>query len=469
MGQKLPGFSGKTIFVVGLGISGRAAVESFLLSGAKVKIWDDNHAHRVAMEKHYALRPCDINDTFSWQDVDALLPSPGIPDDHVAFLRANLFDCQILSDVDLLYQAAPQCNFIGITGTNGKSTTTFLVAHIMAQAGLEVIAGGNLGQPVLDLPLLSAGGYYVLELSSYQLHHVRYARFGQAALLNITPDHLKHHGSMENYINAKLRIFTHQAEDDLAIIGVSSETGLGIAGAMLAEQRKLSLFSGLVPVGNGIYRENNFLLEVQEGQPCVKIIDLNLLPHLPGRHNAENIAAAYIICRANNMSREDILTGLETFPGLAHRQEYLGACDNVHFINDSKATNVEATQMALLSYRNIYWIAGGKLKDENHRRLYDYIGNVKAGFFYGSGADRLHEIFAQSMVAMKTQTMQQAINAAYSQAIKDFADDQGDTDKANFATILLSPAAASFDQFDNFMHRGDVFVDAVEKLKNASG
>ena len=472
----LPSWGGKKILVAGLGVSGCAAIDTLLRSGANLLLWDDNPQKLAEIAKHYGLQQLDIHHLARWRTIDAMLPAPGIKPNHVLFSRANHANCQILSDIDLLQQATSkrQCRFIGITGTNGKSTVTAMIAHILQQAGRQAVAGGNIGEAALSLPLLDNGGYYVLELSSYQLHHLRHTRFHTAILLNIGMDHLDYHGSMQDYINAKIKIFAWQQPDDLAVVGISTQGGHSIAGTLHdMKQQKLQLFSGLIRVANGIYFENNCLWRVTEmiaddgteqaGTPEI-IFDCQQQEMLFGRHHAENLAAVWLVCQAEGLRDEQILQGIHSFTGLRHRQEYLGNIGNLHFINDSKATNIDATQMALISYANIFWLAGGELKDEPHRNLLDYAGQVKAAFFYGKDADKLYDIFSPTIASQKFENLQQAYQQAYQMA-KDEA--EADSDKEKHMTILLAPAAASFDQFDNFMHRGEIFRQYVVQSQSA--
>ncbi len=462
--------------MAGLGISGCAAIEALLNSGANVKLWDDNPEILKQASRRYALQPFDIHILAQWHQLDALLPAPGIKPNHIIFSRANIADCQILSDIDLLQQAVEgrECRFIGVTGTNGKSTTTALIAHILNHAGKKAVAGANIGDAALNLPMLDKDEFYVLELSSYQLHHCRHSHFDVAILLNITPDHLEYHGAMDEYINAKLRIFARQKPDDLAIVGISTEAGHAIAGALYDDnQQELQMFSGIIRVANGIYWEDNCLwriIETKEAQgneladetlfgTPEKILDFRDYPHLSGRHYAENIAAAWLSCAHEGIGDEQIIAALAAFNGLKHRQEYLGNKGNIHFVNDSKATNVEATQMALALYPNIYWLAGGQVKTEPHRQLQGFLSNVKAGYFYGSGGKHFHDIFSGNINSKQCDTLNQALQLAWQQAQIDCADAPNMK-----ATILLAPAAASFDQFRDFAERGCVFANLVEQL-----
>ena len=463
------------MLVAGLGLSGCAAIEALLNSGANAKLWDDNPETLKQASRRYALQPFDIHILAQWHKIDALLPAPGIKPTHIIFSRANIADCQILSDIDLLQQAVEGrgCRFIGVTGTNGKSTTTALIAHILNHAGKKAVAGANIGDAALNLPMLDKGETYVLELSSYQLHHCRHSHFDVAILLNITPDHLEYHGLMDDYINAKLKIFARQKPNDLAIVGISTEASHAVAGALYDDrQQELQMFSGIIRVANGIYWEDNCLWRIIEsidaqgievaGNP-EKILDFRDYPHLSGRHYAENIAAAWLACAHEGLNADQIIKALTEFNGLKHRQEYLGNIGNIHFVNDSKATNVEATQMALALYPNIYWLAGGQVKNEPHRQLQGFLSNVKAGYFFGHGGKHFHDIFSGNIDARQCDTLNQALQLAWQQAQSDCADDQNMQ-----ATILLAPAAASFDQFRDFAERGCLFANLVEQLKQSS-
>ena len=418
------------MLVAGLGISGCAAIEALINSGANVKLWDDNPETLKQASRRYALQPFDIHVLAHWHNLDALLPAPGISPKHKIFSRANIADCQILSDIDLLQQATEGrgCKFIGVTGTNGKSTTTALIAHILNHAGKKAVAGANIGDAALDLPLLDEGETYVLELSSYQLHHCKASHFDVAVLLNITPDHIDYHGTMDDYINAKLKIFARQKRDDLAIIGLSTDASHAIAGALYDDnQQELQMFSGIIRVANGIYWEDNCLWRIIESADAKgeevagtpeKILDFRDYPHLSGRHNAENIAAAWLAVAHQGLNHMQIIAGLATFNGLKHRQEYLGTIGNIHFVNDSKATNVEATQMALALYPNIYWLAGGQVKDEPHRQLQDFLGNVQAGYFFGSGGQHFHDIFSGHIDSQQCDTFTTGVSTCMATGAK---------------------------------------------------
>ncbi|HVH79225.1 MAG TPA: UDP-N-acetylmuramoyl-L-alanine--D-glutamate ligase, partial [Stellaceae bacterium] len=359
------GFEGRKVAVLGLARSGRAAVAALKAGGAEVLAWDDNEKTRSGMAAELPLR--DLS-SIDWRDIAALVLSPGIPHSfpqpHPAVLAARGATAPIIGDIELLGRAQPEARYIGITGTNGKSTTTALIGHILATAGQTVEIGGNLGPPALGLkPLglkpLGQNGTYVLEMSSFQLELVETLAFDIAVLLNITPDHLDRHGDMDGYIAAKKRIFAGQGENAAAVVGMDDAICRDIATTLRRDGN-----ARMVPVSvteaapGGVYVEDGWLVDALDGPPQ-RVFDLAEAPRLPGTHNAQNAAAAYAVARCAGVERGAVLAGIRSFPGLAHRQELVDTIDGVRYINDSKATNADATEKALACYDAIYWIAGG--------------------------------------------------------------------------------------------------------------
>src|SRR5205814_3809452 len=356
-------FRGRLVGVLGLAKSGRAAAQSLAAGGAEVLAWDDNEAVRKALAAELTLRNLAEAD---WRDIPALVLSPGIPhsfpEPHPAVVRARDAGAEIIGDIELLGRAQPEARYIGITGTNGKSTTTALIAHILEAAGRRVAVGGNLGTPALSLAPLGRDGSYVLEASSFQLELITTLAFDIALLLNITPDHLDRHGDMEGYVAAKRRIFARQNKAATAIIGIDD----AICRDLWDELRRrgparVVPISVLEPVSNGVYVDNGWLIDALGAKP-ERILDLALAERLPGAHNWQNACAAYAAARACGIDTAAATTAICSFPGLAHRQELVGMIDGVRYINDSKATNADATEKALLCYPAIYWIAGGLAK-----------------------------------------------------------------------------------------------------------
>ncbi|MGE4529505.1 MAG: UDP-N-acetylmuramoyl-L-alanine--D-glutamate ligase, partial [Rhodospirillaceae bacterium] len=320
----LGAFQGQTFVIAGLGKSGRGALAALTAAGAKAFAWDDDAESRARAGEH-ALPAIDAID---WTGVDAVIWSPGIahtlPKPHPMATAARAAGVPLVCDVDLLARAKPDCAFIGVTGTNGKSTTTSLISHIIASSGRPCAAGGNLGTAALDLPDLPAGGVYVLELSSYQLELVPSLRPDIAVHLNISPDHLERHGDLAGYVAAKARLFDRPAAHGVAIVVTDDTDSRGIAVAVQAraDWAFLPVATEKVVKG-GVYVQAGHLIDATEGTP-EHILDLAEVPVLTGRHNHQNAAAAYAAARAAGVSVAAAVAGLRTYPGLAHRQERVG-------------------------------------------------------------------------------------------------------------------------------------------------
>ncbi len=444
--MKLGFAHGKHYAVVGMGKTGRATASALHDSGATVVTWDDKNAG-----------PDETNpDQWDWDALDGVVMSPGIawyhPDMHPIAAKAKEHEVPLIGDIELLYLAQPQAKYIAITGTNGKSTTTTLIAHILQKNGVKHAVGGNLGTPVMDLPDMGADGTYVLELSSYQLDLVYTTRFQVAVLLNLSPDHIDHHGSMERYIAAKKHIFDRQTKKDVAIIGVDDALSDALAKEMRALKRQCvipvgtsgKLASG-VHVTGGILT-NSFALKEEGG-------DLRSIKALQGQHNWQNAAAAYAACFAHGLSHEQIIGAMQSYPGLKHRMQWLGEIGGVQFVNDSKATNADAAEKALKTYDNIHWIAGGVAKEGGIESLKAYFPKIKHAYLIGEAAADFVATLKGTPTSMSG-TLEQAFAAATKAAKKGEA-------------IVLAPACASFDQYLNFEVRGDAFIALFEKVKTA--
>ena len=448
-------FANRRIAVMGLARSGLASVSALLQAGAEVLAWDDNADRRAEAEKLGAT----VTDlaTADWSGIALAVWSPGIPHSfpvpHPAALAAKAAGVALVCDIELLALANPQARFVGITGTNGKSTTTALVGHILKQAGCMAEIGGNLGMAALTLTPLGADGVYVLELSSYQIELLREARFDVAALLNITPDHLDRHGGFEGYVAAKRHLFDQLPADGTAIIGLDDETTRGVAQALGRSilSRGVTGISAYRPVVGGVYVDDGRLIDARNGSART-ILDLAEAPALPGSHNWQNAACAFAICAALGVEADAIAVGIRSFPGLAHRQERVAVLDGVTFVNDSKATNAEATEKALTCYERIYWIAGGRAKEGGIAALAPHFGRVRHAYLIGESADAFAATLDGKLTWSKCGTLEQAVAAAAKDA------------RGTGGVVLLSPAAASFDQFDSFEQRGDRFRDLVTAM-----
>ena len=455
----VPGFERRKVAVLGLARSGRAAAAALEVGGAEVLAWDDSGKTRSGIAAELPLRDLTKID---WRGVAALMLSPGIPHSfpqpHPAVAAARAAGVPIIGDIELLGRAQPKARYIGITGTNGKSTTTALIGHILASAGETVEIGGNLGPPALGLKPLDAGGSYVLEMSSFQLELVETLAFDIAVLLNITPDHLDRHGDMAGYVAAKKRIFARQDDDATAVVGVDDDICREMVAALrLDGNRRIVPVSVKEVVPDGVYVEDGWLVDAMEGAP-ERVFDLREAPLLPGSHNAQDAAAAYAVARRAGVSSEATTAGIRTFPGLAHRQELVDTIDGVRYINDSKATNADATEKALACYEAIYWIAGGLPKAGGITSLAPYFKRLRHAFLIGNAAGEFAATLDGKVSYTRCGDLASAVAAASDRARGEHAPD---------AVVLLSPACASYDQFANFEVRGDTFRRLVGELPGA--
>jgi len=453
-------FAHYLVAVFGLGRSGLSSATALMKSGAEVAAWDDDEDARAnAAEADIPLvdlYKCD------WKEHTTLVLSPGIPlhhpEPHKIVQLAEAANVEAICDIELLARAQREAAYIGITGTNGKSTTTALIGHIMQVAGREVEIGGNLGVPALELEPLGTDGTYVLEMSSYQLELTKSITFDIAVLLNISPDHLDRHGGMDGYIQAKKSILHRQTKPRTAIIGVDDEISRAIHEELVAADEQVVIgISGCERVHGGIYAINGILVDDTEGQET-PVMDLKGNPCLFGQHNWQNAAAAYAAAKSAGVQPHAVMACINSYPGLVHRQEPIGMIDGVGYVNDSKATNAEAAARALACYDAVYWIAGGRPKDGGLKAADAYLGNVRHAFLIGEASMELSK-FLDGRVPM---TLSGDLKAAVAEAAKMAKKDAANGGPA--PVVLLSPAAASFDQFDNFEARGDLFRDLVEAL-----
>jgi len=438
-----------TIAVLGLARSGLATVRALMAGGNQVIAWDDSR-ERVADAARIGIPVSDSAD-FNWHGIAALVPSPGVPLDHQTMVSARAAGVEIVGDVELLWRAMPERKFIGITGTNGKSTTTALIGHILERARQTVQVGGNIGTPALSLEALWAEGSYVLEMSSFQLDLTCNMSFNIAVMLNIAPDHLDRHGDMAAYITAKKNIF-RAGRLKTAVLGIDSP-------AMLRIYEELRNRDGLevIPIAtgrrllNGV-AVNGGLLEGYGQAVC----DLEAATALPGSHNWQNAAAAYATTRALGIDPEVIAQALLSFPGLAHRMERISAIDGVQFINDSKATNGDAAARALACFSPIYWIAGGRNKSNGLKALQPNFRRIAHAFLIGEAEQDFADELEGRVNYSRCGTLDNALEAAAAQAR---------TDGRAGAVVLFSPACASFDQYSDFEARGEAFRKLVMNLE----
>jgi UDP-N-acetylmuramoylalanine--D-glutamate ligase len=443
------GLGDKTALIYGLGSTGMGAARGLRDAGVHVAVWDDKFAEGVDADMPFTvLKPDEI----VWSRIGALIKSPGIAPTKALVQKALENKVPVLCDVDLLArrERGHDVSFIGIIGTNGKSTTTALVGHILRESGRKVAVGGHLGTPAMQLPELPTGGIYVMELSSFQLDMMRELRIDGGILLNLTPDHLERHGTMENYLNAKMRMFALAKPDAMRVMGTDQPI-------LLAEAAKTGDF---ITIGV----RNEAAITVRDGwirDRGDKKIKLSDFPLLPGPHNAQNLACAYALLVPRFVTIQQFLKGAASFKGLPHRLEDISVIEGIRFVNDSKATNAESAVYALQSFQHVYWICGGQPKVDGLGDCVNHLENVRAAFTIGDAAGIFcNELQAHKVPTFRCDTLDKAVADAYATAR---------TEGLEGAVVLLSPAAASWDQFRNFEHRGDVFVNLVRSLAESQG
>ncbi len=452
-------FAGKHYAVLGLARSGLATVEALIASGGRVTAWDDKeearaklipsprggegwgegaprsqeltnaeHPHPTLSLQGEGLVVADFT-TADLRQFDSIVVTPGLPlNRHPIAQRAREAGVEIIGDIELFARARaelPPHKVVGITGTNGKSTTTALVHHILQTAGVPSLMGGNIGLPIMAQDPLPEGGVYVLELSSYQIDLTQSLDCDVAVLLNITPDHLDRYDSFEAYAASKARLFEMQSPGQLAVVDYRSEADEDV------------LESAEDPI-------IQFIDDIEVG-------DQSNWPVLQGPHNRQNAATAIAACQYLGLNDEVIELGLRTYPGLPHRMERVADKDGVLFVNDSKATNPTAAAPALAAFPKIHWILGGQAKCDSLDECAPHFGHVRKAYTIGEAGEMFASLLSPHMAVAECVTLDAAVKAAAGEA------EPGDT-------VLLSPACASFDQFRDYEARGDAFRAAVGEL-----
>lgn len=445
-------YAGQRVGVLGLGRSGLATAAALKAGGATPVCWDDSEVSRLAVTE---FEVANIGREREAAELAALIVSPGIPhlypEPHPAVERAWANGIPVDNDVGLFFTAmmerepgdGPEPKVICVTGSNGKSTTTALIHHILSSTGRPTQMGGNIGRGVLDLDPPVDGETIVLELSSYQTELARTLAPDVAVFLNLSPDHLDRHGGIGGYFAAKMRLFMHGVPST-AIVGIEEIEGRALA-AQLEDPVLISTRTRLRGEGRSVFMNKSILTEWRGKQ--LAAIDLRDALGLAGRHNHQNACAAYAACRAVGIPPRMIEKALMTFPGLAHRMERLGEAGGVTFVNDSKATNADAAEKALLTYDRIRWIAGGRAKDGGIDPLWQHFDRVVHAYLIGEAA----EDFARTL-GDTPHTIAGDLETAIARAVADAQPGE---------TVLLSPACASFDQFPSFEARGDAFRTLV--------
>jgi len=467
-------FKGKRVAVFGLGGSGLASARALLEGGADVAAWDDSEAGRGAAEKA-GIRLVDLS-MADWSELSALVLAPGVPlthpEPHWVVAKASGAGVEIIGDIEIFARerakACPDAPFIAITGTNGKSTTTALIAHLLRELGCDVEMGGNIGRAILTLEPPARNRFHVIEMSSFQIDLTATLKPTVGVILNVTPDHIDRHGTVENYAAIKERL---AAGAEAVAVGLDDEFTRAMAGRVGAGRVYPFTIDGAAAGAARAYAIGQKLyLRDRDGAVAAEVASLEGVRSLRGRHNVQNALAALMALRAlqdrldvpSRTSRllvwkpEALQSALVSFPGLAHRMEEIGRAGRVLVINDSKATNADSTEKALASWeRDIYWILGGKSKEGGITPLESYFPRVAKAYLIGAATEEFAATLGGKVAFERCGTLDAAVAAA----ARDAAQSRGAE-----PVVLLSPACASYDQYKNFEIRGDHFRKLVSAL-----
>ncbi len=459
-------FEGRDVGMFGLARTGQASVRALKAGGANVYAWDDNDVQRAVAREAGAV---DVRwQDWPWDKLSALVLSPGVPlthpKPHEIVLKAKEKGVPVIGDFELFAREirpnrslSGRAPVIAITGTNGKSTTTALIGHILKQCGFDAQIGGNIGKPILALDGPNPKTIYVCEVSTFQIDLAPGLTADTALLLNLSPDHIDRHGTMQNYAAVKERLMHQAAKDGQVLIGVDDNYASSIFTKLSSNggPRPTPISVGKV-LGRGIFVVDGVLYDAQSGR-AERVMELSTAKHLLGAHNWQNAAFAYAACKRYVKDTRALIAAIESFPGLAHRMEDLGRVGRVRFINDSKATNADAAERALVCFPDIFWIAGGRPKEGGIESLAPLFGRIRKAYLIGEASDA----FATTLGDVpheKSDTLETAVAHAAADAARSQVADP---------VVLLSPACASFDQFKDFEARGDAFRALVSKLPSA--
>ena len=455
---------GKAVAVFGLARTGQAAVASLGAGGSEVFAWDDVLETHDAAEKSGArvVSP----DEWPWNRMKALILSPGIPlthpKPHAIVLKAREAGVPVIGDFELFAQevrdsgsGVPLAPTIAVTGTNGKSTTTALIGHILKNCGFDAQVGGNIGRAVLELEPPSSRTVYVTEISTFQIDLAPNFRPDVTVLLNLSPDHIDRHGSMEAYAAVKERLVRQTSRDGQVLIGVDDPyTSAIFTRASSAGGAAATPVSVGKVLGRGVFVVDGVLYDAQ-GQRATRVLELEKAQRLPGAHNWQNAALAFAACKPFVRDTRHITEAIQTFPGLAHRLEEVGRIGRVRFVNDSKATNSDAAERALACFSDVYWIAGGRAKEGVIASLNSHFPRIRKAYLIGEAAAG----FAKTLEGHAPYEIAGTLDDAVAHAARDAGSSQ-----AAEPVVLLSPACASYDQFRDFEARGDAFRSLVAKI-----
>lgn len=454
-------FAGRNVALFGLGGSGQVTAKALVQGRANITAWDDN-PDQVEKSAQLGIPTGDLRE-LDWRTIDSFILAPGVPlthpRPHWSVELAQNSGTEIIGDIEIFVreraQKAPDCPFIAVTGTNGKSTTTALISHILEHAGYDVQMGGNIGTAILLLDAPSPDRIYVVECSSYQIDLAPSINPTAGILLNLSPDHLDRHGDMDHYAAVKERLVAHS---QTAIVGIDDPWCQAISEKLMKTDIQCVPVSVETSLQDGLFLDETLIIQ-SDGLDNQVVANVDNIPTLRGKHNAQNAAAAIAACLSVGMSADHIDEALMTFPGLKHRMQPVAQAHDIVFVNDSKATNAEAAAPALASYEDIFWIVGGRPKDGGIKPLSHLYTRVAKAFLIGEAAPSFAAELSDQVEFEIAHRIDLAIDHAFEQAIAY----KNNTGKS--PTILLSPACASFDQFSNFEIRGDAFVDHVAKIE----
>ena len=457
-------FAGRKVAVFGLARSGLLSARALTAGGAEVVAFDDN-AKSVAEARAEGIATQDLRD-LDWSTIAALVLAPGVPlthpTPHWSVMLAQKAGVEIIGDIELFCRerakSGSDCPLVAITGTNGKSTTTALTAHLLKSAGRDVQMGGNIGVAVLALEPFVPRRIYVLEISSYQIDLAPSLHPTVGILLNVSADHLDRHGTMENYAAIKTLLPASVAAGGAAVIGVDDRYTRAAADRIGRAGKSVVRVSVQAPLRDGYYAEGTRIMRATGGKTHAAA-QLAGIGSLRGQHNAQNAACAIAACVALGLDLPTIQKGLVSFPGLAHRMQQIGRKDTklgrVLFVNDSKATNADSTAKALGSFHDIFWIAGGKPKTGGIAGLAEFFPRIRKAYLIGEAAKE----FAATLDGKVPNEIDEVLSAAIDAAARD-----AEASDAKEPVVLLSPACASFDQYPNFEVRGQAFTDIVRAM-----
>ncbi len=456
-------FAGRRVAVFGLARSGIACAQALAAGGAEVLCWDDGEAGRERA-REAGLPLTDLHDV-DFSGLAALVLAPGVPlthpEPHWTVRRAHEAGIEIIGDTEVFHRQVrkvPGAKIVAVTGTNGKSTTTALIGHVLRRTSLDAHVGGNIGTAVFNLPEPKWGRIYVIEMSSYQIDLSPGFRPDVGVQLNVTPDHLDRHGTLEHYAAVKARLFANMWQGDTAVISVDDAfcraalEGVPEGAARVPFSVREVLDDGISAVGG--------VLQERASGVTVKGVDLSPMKTLRGEHNWQNAAAAWAACRALSLDGTLIARAFMSFPGLEHRMQPVGRKGRVFFVNDSKATNADAAARALAAHDDIFWIAGGLAKEGGIDELMAYAPKIRRAYLIGEAAEEFARTLEKAGVA-------HVVCGTLEKAVRQAAED-AEASGIRAPVVLLAPACASFDQYPSFEARGRHFMELVDQLSGAA-